>query len=329
MRSHHRLVSLTTAVLVLGMILFPFQVMAVYKPPNTLLFSCSGKVAYDNGVPAEGAVVELYTKAPKEPEKYEKSVTVDDEGQYYLSIAIDSRDPFALMPHFIIKVRYYFNGGQEAHFYEFGRHVQDFNMGIDEELRIASFFYDVDDRTDWVHSFGDQLKYEEGFDHILYFMGIQDWQSQLQYIDTIETPNDHVFFFFVGHGSYHNATGTIGISYSQVWLDPDASDANLKSYQLGNSLDEMDSDSLIVMVESCFSGGFIEDCRGPNRFIMTSTDKSTYSMPDFPGSWFYYIRYMNEINAFFESREYINQVWGDEMNPQYDYQLPDHWFEGW
>ena len=78
--------------------------------------------------------------------------------------------------------------------------------------------------------------------------------------------NDVTIFYFSGHGG-RNITNEAIIAY----------DGHIIDTELDEKLDAIKG-KVIVILDSCFSGGFIKDLRGNKRIIMASCgeDKQTY-----------------------------------------------------
>lgn len=122
----------------------------------------------------------------------------------------------------------------------------------------------------------------------------------LDWLAPLESKEDVVLFFFAGHsdsGKYMLTHDSLETSYARDITGP----------QLDSWLDKLDSESLVVILETCKSGAFITDLSEPGRVIMTSSAKSEdsvgYSMLGrfvFP---YYIIRAFNELEAVDSDRD--------------------------
>jgi len=98
--------------------------------------------------------------------------------------------------------------------------------------------------------------------------------------------NDVSLFFFVGHGG-RNTTNERIIAYDESITDVEL------DVQFSSVLGEV-----IIILDSCFSGGFIEELEKPNRIVLTAcgADESTYQIQDLESGIFGYF-----LNAFLAS----------------------------
>jgi len=93
-----------------------------------------------------------------------------------------------------------------------------------------------------------------------------------------EDRNDLSIIYLVGHGG-HNATNECFIAYDKGICDE----------ELATAVDHFEG-YLVIIIDSCYSGGFIEELQGKKRIIMTACSKneSTYQYDELHSGFFGY-----------------------------------------
>ena len=142
------------------------------------------------------------------------------------------------------------------------------------------------------------------------------WEPIFTTLDTEEDENSIVFILISGHGNYvpsrDNGTGD-----SFVNINPDIN-LFIYSSDLRPFIDNLESKRILIMAESCNSGGFIDDFTMNGVSMLTAADKDHTSNTNFG---FYFFKGVNEskmddMDAFdFAASKfdgYLNQI----ANPQ-------------
>ncbi len=206
--------------------------------------------------------------------------------------------------------------------------------------KIAVFFYATDAITEsYIDNFGDQLEAEEGFDTIIYHENTGDWEGDMEDLDDIEGAEDYVFIHVMTHGNYESGTDESDCTMqdASLYQNPD----KMYSSEFGSSLDDIESDSIFVIIGSCYSGDFIDDCKGANRFIITTTDEDSLAYRWFDGDpipnvepsfeHFFFERISDgysDSSAFTYATTETQDDW-PYQDPLYDDQLSYTWFLYW
>jgi hypothetical protein len=86
--------------------------------------------------------------------------------------------------------------------------------------------------------------------------------SAISWLDDQETATDISVIYYVGHGGKTATNEYLKLQNSTISDD-----------DLDKALDELEG-RIVLIVDSCYSGGFIEECRDRNRVIMTACDKN-------------------------------------------------------
>jgi len=94
------------------------------------------------------------------------------------------------------------------------------------------------------------------------------------------------------------------------------------AWELDSWLDTVDYHTCIIVLESCYSGGFIKYCSGKNRIIMTATDSKN---PAYTGDEGEFVEpFFDELEkgssygkAWMAADEYVDR-YPDDQNPQID-----------
>ncbi|MBN1215156.1 MAG: hypothetical protein JXA99_06900 [Candidatus Lokiarchaeota archaeon] len=124
---------------------------------------------------------------------------------------------------------------------------------------------------------------ESNYDLILEYKDNFQGRITFDEIDAIENANDHIFFFLWGHGAYLE-----DIDDSCVCLNGNTTyyqdSDNLYSSDLVRYIDLLEAATISILVESCESGGFVDDFKGSNVMVISTSSKSLSSwMTDYNG----------------------------------------------
>jgi hypothetical protein len=111
-----------------------------------------------------------------------------------------------------------------------------------------------------------------GEDHVKLLVNAEATQAGIEaalvdWLAPREKTEDVVLFFFAGHsssGKYMLPHDSLETSYARDITGP----------KLDSWLDKLDSESLVVILETCQSGAFIADLSEPGRVIITSSGKN-------------------------------------------------------
>lgn len=135
------------------------------------------------------------------------------------------------------------------------------------------------DGTRHAYSVLKSLDYDD--DHIYYFQqrnsvveqGVDDFSNKSKikfaitnWLANNSDENDECFIYFFCHGS-HKENG----SRVQIWTNTTVTP--IYSKELALWIDQVKCNIINVLIESCKSGGFIDDLSKNNRIIMTSSNK--------------------------------------------------------
>jgi caspase domain-containing protein len=143
--------------------------------------------------------------------------------------------------------------------------------------------------------------------------------AEFQWLSDHADDNDVSIFYFVGHGS-SNGTNECILTY-----DLPVYDVELNTY-LQNI-----SGSIIVIIDACFSGGFIEELQAPNRTILTACNKNsvTYQVKDLESGMFGFFLNLSlawitrNIETTYISTKLLTWIYGNKISKEYgeDYMI--------
>ena len=90
-------------------------------------------------------------------------------------------------------------------------------------------------------------------------------------IDSIEDYNDILFFYFAGHGDYHQTAN----DYSEVWVTPATT---LYSVTLKAKSYLLETTDVSIFVQACHAGDFVDEFEDRNGYlVMTASSEHTES----------------------------------------------------
>ena len=126
--------------------------------------------------------------------------------------------------------------------------------------RAALFLWapDVANRT-IMQELGDQLVYEEDFTDVLYYENETDWEGAIDDLDALEGYYSQVFVYIMGHGEttyvgfgdYLSEVAQCGAELFETYT--------IASDDLADKLQDLDSQNIYLIVESCLSIGFVTE----------------------------------------------------------------------
>ena len=105
------------------------------------------------------------------------------------------------------------------------------------------------------------------------------------------TDDDHLMIFVTGHGGYDYKTNS---SYMYLWKKDKLYPNELNSY-----LEPIDAGFISIVMGQCYSGGFIEPLKKPNRIIATACDANerSYGSTTIPFDEFLY-HWTSAVNGY-------------------------------
>ncbi|MCK4844248.1 MAG: hypothetical protein KAS95_01095 [Candidatus Heimdallarchaeota archaeon] len=152
-------------------------------------------------------------------------------------------------------------------------HTQNFEL----DGRVALFLWASDVANQSImEELADQLKTNESFTDFLYYEDEEDWEDSIDALDAIETYDSQVFIYIIGHGVSFE---TMDIE-TKIWENVSRvyncglnnTDTYIYSNYFVEKLQDLDSQNIFLLVDSCESGDFIEEWEKPafkNEHIFT------------------------------------------------------------
>lgn len=147
-------------------------------------------------------------------------------------------------------------------------------VGVADYEHMTPLFYADNDAQDLY----DKLSPYWGADHIKLLIDRQATKAGIQsaitgWLDSKEGDDDIVLFFFSGHGTQDG-----GHEYLSPYDALTYSYANsIQDTQLDSWLDELESTKVVVILDACYSGGFIAELGQTGRVIMAACAKNKKS----------------------------------------------------
>ena len=147
-------------------------------------------------------------------------------------------------------------------------------VGISTYLYIDDLYYSDDDATALYQKLSPIL----GSDHISLLTNSNAGKTAIQnsiqnWLAPREDSDDVVLFYFAGHGGQDSGNYVIcpynSLTYS--WSN------DIFDYELSNWLSVLDSNNIVVTLDTCDSGGFITDLSATSQVIMASSAASESS----------------------------------------------------
>ena len=285
--------------------------------------TCNGYVYDHRGIALSDATVKL-----KEGSTVLESDTTDANGYYSFSEDVQE--------NLYCKIQAEKTGYETHYIYIYCSDQttsNTFRIAADSAQKYALFFYASDAvEEQYMETYGEQLIDDEGFDSVAYYEDEDDWDGIIRgVLDTNETSNDFDFIYVVGHGNYDSEDDD-----SYVITDP-STNAKMYSDDLASELSVLESKNIFVLIESCKSGGFVDDVQGSDIFVISTTDKTNYAYlfaaaPDDPIFTHYFFERIDQGYNDGDSYSYARQEAIDEnndQNPQYNDQIDYEWFKWW
>ncbi len=159
-------------------------------------------------------------------------------------------------------------------------HTKDMTL----EGRVALFMWasDVGNQSMIEDEYGNYLKNNLYFGDVLYHENPYDWKDSIEDLDDIETSESLVFIHILGHGCPYNGSdwdyggdSQIAISYPIVYNF-------LYSSDFADEIENLESENIIVIVDSCSSGDFVyeyqlKDPRNAEDVFMMASTQYNYT----------------------------------------------------
>ena len=162
-------------------------------------------------------------------------------------------------------------------------------VGVADYEHMTPLFYADDDARDLYN----RLSPFWGADHIKLLIDDEATKADIQnaitnWLDPREDADDIVLFFFSGHGTQDG---------EHEYLSPydaltDSYANSIQDTQLDSWLDELESTKVVVILDACYSGGFIAELGQTGRVILAAcakNEKSYESISLEHGIFSYYI----------------------------------------
>ncbi|MBD3191115.1 MAG: hypothetical protein GF308_10745 [Candidatus Heimdallarchaeota archaeon] len=161
--------------------------------------------------------------------------------------------------------------------------IHNYNFYLENTLadKFAIFFYASDAIEDThIYTYRNRLRDGEGFDYTYIHKDVNDWKAKMSYIDSMENENDFIFIYLAGHGTYSNSDSIVRVNPGNdgyrgaMVTDSEPTTVDIKSSEFETEINKLESKNILVVVESCFSGGFYEDLKYKSGVqVITSSDK--------------------------------------------------------
>ncbi len=114
----------------------------------------------------------------------------------------------------------------------------------------------------------------DGVDDIQYPMLRSSMDAVFENLANTLTEDDNLFVYVTGHGDTNlfSATGNVPVWWGiALWYPQSYSSIyNLNSTEFASYLNDINAGTISVIMENCYSGGFIPELTGPNRVVMTA-----------------------------------------------------------
>ncbi len=130
-------------------------------------------------------------------------------------------------------------------------------------LKIGIFIWSSEVCTQSIIDGYEDILRDEGY---ITFFNFPDCHiySALDTIDAFEKEGDTLFFYFYGHGEYDENTDNSRFYYK--------SGLGISSYPLRTELDQLEAHAKGFLIDSCYSGGFVDDFNDEPYLAMSSAD---------------------------------------------------------
>ncbi|MBN1217105.1 MAG: hypothetical protein JXA99_16920 [Candidatus Lokiarchaeota archaeon] len=135
-----------------------------------------------------------------------------------------------------------------------------------EAEKIAVFLWDSSvDQREHMETYESMLR-TRGYSVFIYMEDCPDFDAFFSEIDEREGPEDTIFIYMHGHGSYtwnednHQYDSRVGVSNHPLYS------SNLRTY-----FDQFEAENKAFFTAACHSGGFVEDFKGSDVFAMSSS----------------------------------------------------------
>ncbi|MHA1346867.1 MAG: hypothetical protein ACTSVO_15265 [Candidatus Heimdallarchaeaceae archaeon] len=187
--------------------------------------------------------------------------------------------------------------------------------------RVALFFWasEVANIT-MIEEYGDYLVDDEGFTGILYREDNVDWEDSIDDLDDLETYYSLVFIHIYCHG---DTTG--GVDYPPgdtiAYNRGENENTYILSSAFADKIECLESNNIIVLVDTCNSGDFVDEYIKPERddepvFVMSSAN---FEHPEYypAAMWF------GDTKQWFDEQEDYLGSWGGAFSHYFFERLAD------
>ncbi|MBN1802763.1 MAG: hypothetical protein JW891_14740 [Candidatus Lokiarchaeota archaeon] len=109
-----------------------------------------------------------------------------------------------------------------------------------------------------------EVLWYEGYHKSYYFEDSLDFDADFQKVADNEGEKDRIFFYLLGHGNYDGAD-------SETWFN-----SNLQPIESSNFrelVENLDTNEVGILVDSCHSGGWVDDFWGTDYLVISSTNR--------------------------------------------------------
>jgi len=210
-----------------------------------------------------------------------------------------------------------------------------YTNGIEEDCVILIKQYkapDIELSVNKAFEYVNQSLHNRGYENFLYITkpDKEDLEiSMREYLITFI--DDHciipnLFIYMIGHGYSIGKDGYFELNPGILPKD------RLKDDELGDIIDNLSSfySNCTIVIESCFSGCFIDDLSGRNRVIITATDHKTPSQleqvdnckPIFTVKFFE--KFADVSNTVIDCWEYADEMVYKDHNARFNHQNPQY-----
>ena len=164
------------------------------------------------------------------------------------------------------------------------------NFEIDGKVALFLWASDAANET-VMEEYGNYLIENEGFSDVIYREDQEDWEDCIDDIDDLETSDSLVFICMVAHGSatgaYDTENGGDSILYQNTLSNED--DYILSSL-FCDKIQCLESQNVIVLVDSCDSGDFVYEYKKSSRtnepILIMSTSEFEWNDRYYSAMWF-------------------------------------------
>lgn len=151
-------------------------------------------------------------------------------------------------------------------------------------------------------------------------------QQSINWLEESADDNDVSLFYFIGHGGSNETNQYLVTEEGLIY------DTELNTYLLNVS------GSVVVILDSCKSGGFIDDLKQPNRVVITASNgrNSTFQVNELKAPMFSYFLNLSlswltkNIELTFLFTRIFTSYYGNKISEEYgeDYHIYPQMYDG-